>query len=75
MRSSALRASTVTWPWSRKLAWVERHLGRDWLRRTVISPDKTLVGDRGRPCVLVDDRPEVTGVASPPWTHVLFDAD
>lgn len=62
------------WCVPEKLAWVEQHLGRTWLRRTVITPDKTLVGDRLQPCVLVDDRPSVTGVASPPWTHVLFDA-
>ncbi len=62
------------WCVSEKFAWVEHHLGRAWLRRIVITTDKTLVGDRLQPCVLVDDRPTVTGVASPPWTHVLFDA-
>ena len=62
------------WCVPEKLAWVEHHLGPAWLRRTVITPDKTLVGDRLQPCVLVDDRPEVKGVASPPWAHVLFDA-
>ena len=62
------------WCVPEKLAWVEHHLGPAWLRRTVITPDKTLVGDRLQPCVLVDDRPTVRGVASPPWTHVLFDA-
>jgi 5'-nucleotidase len=62
------------WCVPEKLAWVEHHLGRDWLRRIVITPDKTLVGDRLQPCVLVDDRPTVRGVASPPWTHVIFDA-
>jgi hypothetical protein len=55
-------------------AQIEHHLGRAWLRRTVITPDKTLVDDRLQSCVLVDDRPTVTGAESPPWTHVLFDA-
>jgi 5'-nucleotidase len=62
------------WCVPEKLAWVEQHLGPDWLGRTIIAPDKTLVGDRLQPCVLVDDRPGIAGVASPPWTHVLFDA-
>jgi len=66
--------SRSRWCVPEKLAWVEHHLGWAWLRRTIITPDKTLVGDRIRPCVLVDDRPSVTGVANPPWTHVLFDA-
>lgn len=53
-----------------KLAWVERHLGRAWVARTVVTKDKTLVrGD-----VLIDDRPAITGSMTPEWEHVLFDA-
>ena len=44
------------WCVQEKLAWVEHHLGRDWLRRTIIASDKTLIGDRFQPCVLIDDR-------------------
>jgi len=62
------------WCVQEKLIWVEHHLGRAWLRRTIITSDKTLVGDRLQPCILVDDRPKITGAAIPPWTHVLFDA-
>ncbi len=62
------------WCAPEKLAWVERHLGPAWVSRTIITSDKTLVGDRLQPCVLVDDKPTITGAASPPWTHVLFDA-
>jgi 5'-nucleotidase len=62
------------WSVQEKLAWIEQHLGQSWLRRTILTPDKTLVGDRLRPCVLIDDRPRITGAATPPWTHVLFDA-
>src|ERR1035438_1749710 len=57
--------SNAHWCVPEKLAWVEHHLGGSWLRRTVISADKTLVGDRLQPCILVDDRPEIKGVASP----------
>jgi len=69
-------------PWCvpEKLAWVEEHLGKDhlgkpWLDRVIIVKDKTLVGDRLRRCILVDDRPAITGMVNPPpWKHVLFDA-
>jgi 5'-nucleotidase len=63
------------WCVPEKLAWVEQHLGPRWLRRTIITADKTLVGDRLQRCILVDDRPVIKGLADPPpWQHVLFDA-
>ncbi len=63
------------WCVPEKLAWVENHLGASWLDRIIIAKDKTLVGDRLRQCILVDDRPVIRGLADPPpWTHVLFDA-
>lgn len=67
----------VTTPWqsnptcaSDKMAWVDQHLGADWVRRTIITHDKTLVvGD-----VLIDDKPTIHGVnPDPHWHHVLFD--
>ena len=52
-----------------KYEWVERHIGADFLPNVVVTKDKTLVlGD-----VLVDDRPEVTGLRTPAWRHVLYD--
>jgi hypothetical protein len=53
------------WCAQENLAWIEHHLGRAWLRPTIITSDKT-VGDRLQPCVLVDDRPGITGAAIPP---------
>lgn len=55
---------------SDKLAWVKRHLGRDWCDRVVLAGgDKTLVrGD-----ILIDDKPVVTGNHHPTWKHLLFD--
>ena len=50
------------------------HLVPEWLPRIIITPDKTLIGARHLPCVLVDDRPGITGLAEPLWTHVLFHA-
>lgn len=52
-----------------KYAWVAEHLGEPWTRRMVLTRDKTIVrGD-----LLVDDRPEISGVAVPQWEHVVFD--
>lgn len=51
-----------------KFEWVERHLGREFTSRLILSRDKTLVhGD-----VLVDDNPAVTGVRTPTWRHVVY---
>lgn len=53
-----------------KFRWVERHLGRDFTHRMILTKDKTLVaGDW-----LVDDKPAITGSRAPQWQHVLFDA-
>jgi 5'-nucleotidase len=66
----------VTSPWasnptcaSDKLNWVIKHYGSHWAKRVVITSDKTIVhGD-----FLIDDKPEITGAATPAWEHVLFD--
>lgn len=51
-----------------KYEWIREHLGEDFARRTIITKDKTLVrGDW-----LIDDNPEIEGVLSPSWTHVVF---
>lgn len=53
-----------------KYEWVERHLGRNFTQRIVLTKDKTIVaGDW-----LIDDKPAVTGSCLPVWKHVLFDA-
>lgn len=51
-----------------KYDWVERHLGRDWLERMIVTKDKTLVHGT----ILIDDRPDVHGVRAPSWEHVLY---
>lgn len=51
-----------------KLAWVRRHVGLEFVRRTIITADKTLVQGN----FLLDDRPDITGDASPTWKHLLF---
>lgn len=65
----------VTSPWitnptcaSDKIDWLERHIGRGWGSRAIITPDKTFVrGD-----FLIDDKPEVKGSLEPEWEHIYF---
>ena len=52
-----------------KYEWVDEHLGSEFTKQVILTRDKTLVqGD-----VLVDDKPEIRGVAASHWRHVLFD--
>jgi 5'-nucleotidase len=73
-RGNSVRIVTApTWEWqhcvAEKYAWIEKHLGRDWCGKLILTRDKTLVrGD-----ILVDDAPEVPGLLAPTWEHVLFD--
>lgn len=53
-----------------KFEWVEQVLGPDWVKRIILTKDKTLV----KADILIDDKPEITGVEmSPGWEHILYD--
>lgn len=54
---------------SEKAQWIEHHLGKEWLKRTILSKDKTMIyGD-----YLIDDKPTITGaLAQPIWEHIVF---
>jgi len=53
-----------------KYAWVEKNLGADFIKRIIITKDKTAIrGD-----ILIDDRPDIEGAYIPQWRHLLFDA-
>jgi len=53
-----------------KYQWVEKHLGREFTKKVILTKDKTVIrGD-----VLIDDNPTITGVFAPEWEHVLFEA-
>lgn len=61
-----------TWEWKHcipeKYAWIEKHLGRDWVARTILARDKTFVrGD-----ILIDDAPSISGAINPTWEHILY---
>jgi 5'-nucleotidase len=53
-----------------KYEWIKSSpLGADWLKRLIITWDKTLVkGD-----FLIDDNPNPSGAMLPTWEHVIFD--
>ena len=52
-----------------KYMWIEKHLGKKWLERLILTRDKTMIrGD-----ILIDDKPEISGVNKPIWEHILFD--
>jgi len=52
-----------------KYAWIEKHFGLDFIERIIITRDKTLVtGD-----ILIDDKPEISGLIKPSWEHIIYD--
>lgn len=52
-----------------KYEWVEHMLGADWVKKLILTKDKTLVrGD-----YLIDDKPQITGADTPTWEHILYD--
>lgn len=53
-----------------KWEWVREHLGDAWLKRLILTCDKTTVrGD-----FLIDDKPCIVGSQQPLWTQIVFDA-
>lgn len=51
-----------------KAQWVEYHYGSDWVRRLIITPDKSMVvGD-----VLVDDAPYIEWLDRAIWKPAIF---
>lgn len=52
-----------------KLSFIKKHLAGDWLRKTIITKDKTLV----QADFLIDDNPDIRGVSEPTWEHILYD--
>jgi 5'-nucleotidase len=52
-----------------KYEWVEHYLGKKWIKKIIVTKDKTLI----HADILVDDKPEITGVKEPHWEHVIFD--
>ncbi|GGG68621.1 hypothetical protein GCM10011374_36260 [Kocuria dechangensis] len=53
---------------SAKAEWVGRVYGTQWADRLILTADKTAL----RGVVLIDDKPEITGVMRPLWEHIVF---
>lgn len=54
-----------------KFAWVEHYLGADWINRTILTRDKTIVNGH----ILIDDNVKIKGAVDfPSWEHVVFTA-
>jgi len=54
-----------------KYAWVAEHLGEEFVRKMILTRDKSLVSG----AILIDDRPNPAehGAQEPPWLHFLYD--
>jgi len=53
-----------------KYEWVDKILGPDWVKRIILTKDKTLV----KADYLIDDKPKITGVENTPiWEHIVYD--
>lgn len=53
-----------------KFEWVDRVLGPSWVKRIILTKDKTLI----KADCIIDDKPEITGVElTPSWEHILYD--
>ena len=52
-----------------KFQWIETHFDASFVNRIILTRDKTLIrGD-----ILIDDKPNITGIEKPAWEHVLYD--
>ena len=53
-----------------KFEWVDRVLGSEWVKRIILTGDKTLV----KADYLIDDNPAIKGVESvPDWEQIIYD--
>lgn len=51
-----------------KARWLNRHLGRDWERRLIVTPDKSMVIGS----ILLDDAPKPEWFDRASWRPVIF---
>jgi 5'-nucleotidase len=52
-----------------KYYWIEKHFDASFVDRIILTRDKTLIrGD-----ILIDDKPEISGIEKPAWEHILYD--
>lgn len=76
MQQNGLSVKICTSPLTRyqncveeKYFWVEKNLGKDWVKNLILTKDKTEIrGD-----LLIDDKPKIEGDLEPTWEHILYD--
>lgn len=52
-----------------KYQWIEKYFDASYVDRIILTRDKTLIrGD-----ILIDDKPEISGLEIPTWEHILYD--
>jgi 5'-nucleotidase len=52
-----------------KYQWIEKHFDASYVDKIILTRDKTLIrGD-----ILIDDKPNITGIQDPTWEHILYD--
>lgn len=52
-----------------KYQWIDEHLGREWVRKIILTKDKTFVSGK----YLIDDKPVITGLQTPVWEQIIYD--
>ena len=52
-----------------KYQWIEKHLGRDFTKRIILSKDKALI--KGH--FLIDDKPAIENAETAEWEHIIYD--
>lgn len=52
-----------------KFAWILSYFGDEFTQRVIMTKDKTMI--RGN--ILIDDMPNIIGVCTPEWEHILYD--
>jgi 5'-nucleotidase len=52
-----------------KYEWIDYHLGSNWVKRMIVTKDKTIV----KADILIDDKPKIDGLQLPQWEHILYD--
>lgn len=75
MEKSGLNVFVCTAPmgpntFHEKAEWVEHYLGKEWLKKLIVSKDKTVIHGN----YLIDDKPSITGLYDEPtWEQVVYD--
>lgn len=52
-----------------KISFIKQYLSPEWLKRTIITKDKTLI----HADYLIDDKSQISGARIPSWEHILYD--